>query len=79
MKTSPLRVDDLISDVAFFVLVALTTMAVLNYVSIWFVAGCFALYIVVGILVACLMAKGRGTQHQEPKRNRSADSDLLTK
>ena len=65
MKTTPLRVEEWISDVAFFFLVALTALAVLNYISIWVVAGCFGFYILIGILIACLLPKLQGTRGKQ--------------
>jgi len=65
MKTAHPRVDDWISDIAFLFLVALTALAVLavlNYVSIWVLSGCFFLYVIIGILVACILSHGRGTR-----------------
>jgi len=72
MKTTSFRGDELISDVAFFFLVALTALAVMNYVSVWVVSGCFLLYIVIGILVACVLPHEQRMQEKKPGQKPSA-------
>jgi len=56
---TPVRVDEVISGVALFCLVMLTTIAMLNFVSIWVLLGCYFLYVIIGILVACALPHGQ--------------------
>ena len=78
MKMTHSRVDGWVADAAFFFLLAMTALAMFNYVSIWVVLGCFLAYIVLGLLVACFLAKGQATQEEQPsKRKHSAEPGSL--